>query len=197
MTFSLVTVKSILSNNRRVVRSASPMPSALPWEASLKSLAMMYLIFGLSGSGDPAILRRPIIFVSIPVPLKFFPISSTISTSISSAGSLGIKDFGQLQQRFLACRDFPGRYRLDNRRLVIRILNDRHAEQNFRFLQNHPADFGHQIAYAVYTVTVQQLRLLVFADPDRTHFHQSALPTVRRHEIGMGFDPAEHDYTIA
>ena len=38
-------------------------------------------------------MKRPMTFVSMPAPLTFLPISSTISTSISSNGSFGASSF--------------------------------------------------------------------------------------------------------
>ncbi len=82
---------SILSTNRRVVKSANPIPHAFPPLSSVRSRTKIRVILGFSSMPRcKAQLFRPITLLSIPDPLMFFPISSTISTSISSNGSRSI-----------------------------------------------------------------------------------------------------------
>ena len=107
-TFSFMAERSTFSKSLRVVKSARPMPSALPCDASLTSPTIRYFTLGLSGSSTPRMRKRPITLVSMPVPLKFLPSSSTKSTSMSETGSLGIEPRRLLQQLRLASGDVLG-----------------------------------------------------------------------------------------
>ncbi|GBG57487.1 hypothetical protein SPFL3101_02836 [Sporomusaceae bacterium FL31] len=50
MLFNAVFLRSMDSKTRRVVRSARPIPIALPWDSGVSPKTTIRLIFGVSGS---------------------------------------------------------------------------------------------------------------------------------------------------
>jgi uncharacterized membrane protein YgcG len=84
MQFTTVVRQSIARIRRDVAKSASPMPYALPRvSAEIRTK-------GASRAGRTRGVRfRPSTFVSMPEPLMFFPISSTMRRSGRSTGSRG------------------------------------------------------------------------------------------------------------
>ena len=97
--FKYVALRSILSTSLRVTKSTRPTPVALPCEASERSSTETYRMRGLSISGSPVMRSRPMILVSTPVPLKFFPISSTMRPCSLSVGRAGMSDFDHASSR--------------------------------------------------------------------------------------------------
>ena len=82
--------QSIFSASRRVVKSALPIPVALPPLSSVRLSATIHRILGSAGKGSCGFEGRPMTLVSMPDPEMFLPISSTTSTSIGEKGSLAI-----------------------------------------------------------------------------------------------------------
>ena len=91
--------QSIFSASRRVVKSALPMPVALPPLSSVRSSATIQRIFGSFGKGSWGFDGRPMTLVSMPAPEMFLPISSTTSTSIGENGSRAIHSRASLSSR--------------------------------------------------------------------------------------------------
>src|SRR5690349_4027989 len=91
--------QSILSASRRVVKSALPMPVALPPLSSVRSRATIQRIFGSAGNGSWGFEGRPMTLVSMPEPEMFLPISSTIRTSMAGNGRRAIQARASLSRR--------------------------------------------------------------------------------------------------
>ena len=88
--------------------------------------------------------------------------------------------------------DLCRRYRLDDGRLVVGVLDGRDAEEDVPGFQHLVPDLDHEVADALDAVAVQRERLLVLSEPDRGHLHQATL--YGRAEVRVGFDPVdEHD----
>src|SRR2546428_1147950 len=73
---------SILSTSRRVVKSALPMPTALPSLSSVRSRATIQRIFGSAGNGSGGLDGLPTTVVYKPAPELIFPTPPPIPTSI-------------------------------------------------------------------------------------------------------------------
>src|SRR5918995_636674 len=96
------------------------------------------------------------------------------------------------EQLGLALVDLISGYRLDYGRLVVGVLDGRHAEEDVARCEHLVCDLDHEVADALDAVAVQRERLLVLAEPDGGHLHEPAL--YGRAEIRVGFDPVyEHD----
>src|SRR5215210_4474308 len=70
------------------------------------------------------------------------------------------------EQLGLALMNFRRRYRLDNGRLVVGILDGRNAEEDVARLEHLVTDLDHEVADAFDAVAVQRERLLVLSEPD-------------------------------
>ena len=90
MQLTFVCAWSMPAAQRAVVKSAIPMPHALPWVAAVRPRTTILVMRGRAGfSPPPQNEHRPMTLVSMPVPLTSLPSRSISSTSSSSNGSLG------------------------------------------------------------------------------------------------------------
>jgi hypothetical protein len=97
---------------------------AFPCVLGSRALTKIRWIDGIPGHGlymDDC--PRFTTFASMPVPLMFLPISSTMRTS-RSQGSLGIQ-FCEGQVLLVALFQTPGRHSIELRRVVVRVFDDR------------------------------------------------------------------------
>ena len=94
---------------------------------------------------------------------------------MSETGSSGIISHVLGEQLGLALVDLCRGYGLDDRRLVVGVLDGRHAEEDVAGLEHLVPDLDHEVADALDAVAVQRERLLVLSEPDRGHLHQAAL----------------------
>ena len=74
---------SISLYRRMVVTSAEPIPQALPWVSGVNPSTTIFFTRGFASHSMKRLLR-PVMLGSMPAPLMFLPICSTISTSTSS-----------------------------------------------------------------------------------------------------------------
>src|SRR5918998_502061 len=86
------------------------------------------------------------------------------------------------------------RYRLDYGRLVVGILDGRHAEEDVARGEHLVRDLDHEVADALDAVAVQRERLLVLAEPDRGHLHEAALYIGA--EVRVRFDPVDEHNAV-
>src|SRR5215211_3774702 len=75
------------------------------------------------------------------------------------------------EQLHLTLVDPSRRYRLDDGRFVVGVLDGRHPEEDVARLQHLIPDLDHEVADALDAEAVQRERLLVLAEPDRGHLH--------------------------
>src|SRR5215210_2106433 len=94
----------------------------------------------------------------------------------------------------LALVDLCHGYRLDDGRLVVGVLDGRHAEEDVATLEHLVPYLDHEVADTLDAVTVQRERLLVLSEPDRGHLHEAALYSGA--EIRVGFDPVDEHHAV-
>src|SRR5215217_4236240 len=94
----------------------------------------------------------------------------------------------------LALVDLGRRYRLHDGRLVVGVLDGRHAEEDVARLKHFVPHLDHEVADALDAVAVQRERLLVLAEPDGGHLHEAALYSGA--EIRVGFDPVDEHHAV-
>ena len=80
---------------------------ALPEDSGVRSLTTMREKRGAPAKGLPEPARLPMTLVSMPVPLTFFPISSTSSRSPRSKGTRASQDLATFSSRFSTSNSSP------------------------------------------------------------------------------------------
>src|ERR671911_2162132 len=91
--------------------------------------------------------------------------------------------------------DLCRRYGLDDGRLVVGVLDGRHAEEDVARLEHFVPDLDHEVADTLDAVAVQGERLLVLSKPDRGHLHEAALNSGA--EIRVGLYPVDEHHTVS
>src|SRR5215210_5919037 len=94
----------------------------------------------------------------------------------------------------LALVDLCRGYRLDDGRLVVGVLDGRHAEEDVARLEHLVPDLDHEVADTLDAVAVQRERLLVLSEPDRGHLHEATLNSGA--EVRVGFDPVDERHAV-
>ena len=146
-----------------------------------------------SSRGRPS-TPRPTMFVSMPAPLTFLPISSRTSTSISGKGSDGIHSRAwRSSSGSPASNSGPGEH-LHPRQVVVGVLDEGHPEE-----EGQPADHDARGLADHRLVAVARGRLVALegaldlAEADRAHLQQAAAQG-RAREVGVGLHAVdEHD----
>ena len=181
--------------SRSVTMSAIPSPTALLYVSSLRSRTKCARNCGDSGHGLYSPLTpRFTTFVSIPAPLMFLPISSRIRMS-RSTGILRHPGFHQRQVLLFALLHDLDRHRVQLRRIVIRVFQDRQSAQDLARLQHLPPDAAdHVLEAQPVGVRMVALRSCEFAKADRHHLEQAALDLAGK--IRVPFDAAHQHHPV-
>ena len=136
--------------------------------------------------------------VSMPVPLMFLPIWSTISRSSFLTGSVGSHCLRKSQQFDLAFVELFRRDGGDAAGFVIGVLDDRQTAEDVAFSEHFAGDGTDDLAEArLHDGPVIDFRPVVLAQADQHHLVQARLdvadePRVRldavddQHMIGLG-----------
>src|SRR5918994_1646617 len=90
--------------------------------------------------------------------------------------------------------DLGRRYRLDDGRLVVSVLDGRHAEEDVAGLEHLVPHLDHEVADTLDAVTVQGERLFVLSEPDGGHLNEAAL--YGGAEVSVGFDPVDENHVV-
>ena len=180
----------------RVQKSAMPIPRALPCVASVSPRTAMRRTLGnSSATASDSLNFRPMTFVSMPVPLTFLPISSTINRSSRSSGSRGNSSRASTSSAFSRVRKSAGSHGFDLGRLFVTVFDDRQPGHDRAAGQHFAADALDDLAEGVILKrAVIDLGPVVIAQPDQHHLHQAAFDLAG--EIGVRLDAAANQHVV-